>query len=254
VLNDLTVGKYDITVNAGPSYDTMRQESAEFFIAAMQSAKDPATASVVTYLAMKNQDVPGGEEATAMLKKLLPPGIAEDEEENPEMVMTSKGPVPVQQAGMIIDQMEQQMQQIQPMLDQKAQEFQQQEQELKDLRTELENQALKLNYEKQLMKANESFTKQLVQAQEMAADAQQKATLTEAIAQVESIVADYKDQVEQMLEMSKAPQENGEDQRTYELESFMQQHHNQMMDQLNAVVQPLIVAMSRPQDDTQILL
>jgi membrane protein involved in colicin uptake len=35
---------------------------------------------VLTYLAIKNQDVAGAEEATAMLKKLLPPGIAEPEE------------------------------------------------------------------------------------------------------------------------------------------------------------------------------
>jgi hypothetical protein len=116
VLNNLTVGKYDVTVTAGPSYSTMRQESAEFFANAMQSAKDPATAAVVSYLAIQNQDVPGAEVAAKMMATLLPaPAKAVLDQENggeaQQPVMTSQGPVPAEQAGQLIDSLAQALQQ-----------------------------------------------------------------------------------------------------------------------------------------------
>ncbi|MFA7279598.1 MAG: portal protein [Sterolibacterium sp.] len=113
VLNDLTVGKYDVTVSSGPAYSTLRQEAAQFMVGAMQAAKDPAAAAVLTYLAIQNQDVPGGEKAARMLKKLLPPQVLETEDENPDegaMVPTPQGPLPVQQAGQLIQQMGQALQ------------------------------------------------------------------------------------------------------------------------------------------------
>lgn len=255
VLNDMTVGKYDITVAAGPSYDTMRQEAAEFFSSALSSAKDPTTSAILTYLAIQNQDVPGSEEAAAMLKKLIPPNILppEDDKEQGQMVTTSQGPLTVEHAGQVIDQLQQQMQAAQPQLQKQAQENQQQEQELNSLRTELENQTQQLNYDKQLMQAKDAFTKQLVQAQEMAADAQQKATLTEAMAQIESIVAAYKDQVEEMVESVKVPattEAAAEDvlatQKQAGMQEVLQQQHEQMMTQLSGIIQPLTQALSAP--------
>lgn len=105
VMHDLTVGKFDVTVSAGPSYSTKRQEAAEFMTDAIQAAKDPAAASVLTYLAIKNQDLAGAEEATAMLKKLLPPGVVEPEEGEEPMVNTPHGPMPISKVGELIQQM-----------------------------------------------------------------------------------------------------------------------------------------------------
>lgn len=105
VMHDLTVGKFDVTVSAGASYSTKRQEGAEFLTSAMQAAKDPASANVLTYLAMKNQDLAGAEEATEMLKKLLPPGVAEPEEGEEPMVNTPHGPMPASKVGALIQQM-----------------------------------------------------------------------------------------------------------------------------------------------------
>lgn len=108
VMHDLTVGKFDVTVSAGPSYSTKRQEAAEFMTDAMQAAKDPAAASVLTYLAIKNQDLAGAEEATKMLKKLLPPGVAEPEDGEQEaepMIPTPHGPMPASKVGPLIEQM-----------------------------------------------------------------------------------------------------------------------------------------------------
>lgn len=255
VLNDMTVGTYDVTVKSGPSYDTMRQESAEFFSNAMSSAKDPVTSAVVTYLAMKNQDVPGAEEATEMLKKMIPANILPPDQgkEDAPMVMTQKGPVPVEQAGQIIDQLGAHLEQMQPEMEKKAAELAAQEQELVKLRNQLEEKAISVNYESKLQQSRESFTKQLLQAQEEAADAQQKAALTEALAQVEQIVASYTEKVEEMIDSVKTPansleleQDQADKAKQSELQGLLQQQHEQMFAQLQAVVSPLVAAMSAP--------
>lgn len=113
ILNNMSAGTYDITIANGPSYTTMRQESAEFFANAMQSAKDPATSAVLTYLAMKNQDVPGADIATKMMKALLPPQVAGIEEaengkDEEQTVMTQAGPLPLSQVPQAIAQLQQQ--------------------------------------------------------------------------------------------------------------------------------------------------
>ena len=77
---NLGVGKYDVVVNVGPSFTSKRAEAAEFLTNAVQAAKDPATANVLTYLALKSQDWAGADEAVDMLKKLLPPQVVEAEE------------------------------------------------------------------------------------------------------------------------------------------------------------------------------
>lgn len=73
------------------------------------------TNAIVTYLAMRSSDAPGAEEATKMLKTVLPPPVQAvlDEDKNDEqeqMVNTPKGPVPAGQIGQILAQMEQQLQ------------------------------------------------------------------------------------------------------------------------------------------------
>lgn len=114
VLHDMTCQNYSVTVTAGASYSTLRQENSEFFAKAMQSAKDPATASVVTYLAMKNNDAPDADEATKMLKALLPPQVISAMSDNKDepMVQTSKGPLPVSQVPQALSAMEQHIQQL----------------------------------------------------------------------------------------------------------------------------------------------
>lgn len=110
---NLTIGKYDVSVQTGPGFLTKRQEASEFLTNAVQAAKDPATANILTYLAIKNQDWAGAEEAEKMLKKTLPPGVVEPEEgEEQPMVPTPQGPVPVEQAGQMIAQLMQQVVQV----------------------------------------------------------------------------------------------------------------------------------------------
>lgn len=78
ILNDLTVGKYDVAVTAGPSFTTQRVEAAQSMIEFMGAA--PAAAPVIMDLVATNMDWPGSEEIAKRLKKILPPGIAESED------------------------------------------------------------------------------------------------------------------------------------------------------------------------------
>lgn len=74
---NFSLGKYEVVVNTGPSFTTKRAEAADFLTSAVQSAKDPATSNTLAYLAMKNQDWAGAEEATTAMKALLPPQVAQ---------------------------------------------------------------------------------------------------------------------------------------------------------------------------------
>jgi hypothetical protein len=70
---DLTAGKYDLTVEAGPSFTTRREEAANQMIALIQAF--PEAAPVLGDLLAKNLDWPGAEEIAERLKLLLPPQL-----------------------------------------------------------------------------------------------------------------------------------------------------------------------------------
>ena len=82
---NLGVGTYDVTVSTGPSYSTGRQEAATILTELANSAKDPASAAVMRYLAIKNSDFHGSDEMVKALKVLLPPPVlaALDGDEEP---------------------------------------------------------------------------------------------------------------------------------------------------------------------------
>ncbi len=81
VVNDLSVGKYDVTVTTGPSFNTKRMESASAMMQFVQAA--PQTAGLVMDLIAKNMDWPGADEFAKRFRKALPPGIAEPNPDEP---------------------------------------------------------------------------------------------------------------------------------------------------------------------------
>lgn len=136
---NLNVGKYDVTVKVGPAFTTRREEAAEFMVNIASAAKDPATVQIATYLALKHSDMPGSDEAIKMLKKAMPPGMVEEEGEEPvPMVATPQGPIPAPAAGELISQLMQQVAQSDEQL-KKVGDLQQIEQQVKDeaMRVEL---------------------------------------------------------------------------------------------------------------------
>jgi hypothetical protein len=65
---DLTVGKYDVTVDSGPSFTTRREEAANQMIDFIGAY--PASAPIVGPLLAKNLDWPGSEEIADGLQAL----------------------------------------------------------------------------------------------------------------------------------------------------------------------------------------
>jgi hypothetical protein len=67
-VNDLSRGRYDVTVSVGPTFATQRMEAAELLTNIMQSA--PETAPILADLVVKNMDGPGTDEASKRLRRM----------------------------------------------------------------------------------------------------------------------------------------------------------------------------------------
>lgn len=74
---NLTVGKYDVTVAAGPNYSTQREEARESMIRLITAF--PGAAAVTADLVADAMDWPNANVFSKRLKSLLPPGVIDDE-------------------------------------------------------------------------------------------------------------------------------------------------------------------------------
>lgn len=75
--NDITVGKYAVTVEAGPSYATKRQETSESLMQLVQAF--PPVAQVAGDLIVKSLDIADADVIADRLKTMLPPQIQQAE-------------------------------------------------------------------------------------------------------------------------------------------------------------------------------
>lgn len=112
VLNDLTIGRYGVTFDSGPSYATMREEAAESMIAMGQSW--PKLMDIAGDKVVKAMDWPGAEEIAQRIKATIPANITQqDEGENGQ----EQGPPPLppeveqalQNASQMVDDLQQQL-------------------------------------------------------------------------------------------------------------------------------------------------
>lgn len=125
-LYDLTTGKYDVTCEAGPSFTTKREESANQMMEFVQAF--PQSAQFIGDLIAKNLDWPGADDIAKRLKLMLPPQI---QGQNPQL-----------------QQMQQQMQQMdgqaKQAIAQLHQEMQQKDMQLKSMQQDKQIEAQKL--------------------------------------------------------------------------------------------------------------
>ena len=75
---DLTTGRYDIIVKAGPSFTTMREEAATQMMELLRAF--PQAAPVIGDIVARNLDWPGAEEISERLKQLIPGGMGQDDQ------------------------------------------------------------------------------------------------------------------------------------------------------------------------------
>lgn len=110
ILNDMTVGQYDVTISAGPSYDTLRQEAVEGMV--QVASKWPKLMDVAGDKVIRNMDWPGADEIAERVAKTIPPELRDQGDEQPQMVQTPNGPVPMEQAGQMLAELSMQVQEM----------------------------------------------------------------------------------------------------------------------------------------------
>ena len=121
--HDLTIGKYDVAVKAGPSYATRRLEIQNMMSNIMQT--NPQLVSVMGDLFFKYSDMPGADVIAARLKKTIPPQLLQGEDDK--------------NANQIPPEVQQKMQQMAEAIQQDSQVIQQGAQELQRLQKELQD-------------------------------------------------------------------------------------------------------------------
>lgn len=121
VLYQLDVGKYDVTIDVGPSFASKRQEAATSMMEVTRSM--PQLMQIAGDILVKNMDWPGAQELADRIKKTLPPGLADD----------PKKPSPLP------PQVQQQMNQMNQMIESMTQQLQTANQKIETKSIELES-------------------------------------------------------------------------------------------------------------------
>jgi hypothetical protein len=169
IQNDLTRGKYDVRVGVGPSYRTRRIEAASSMVELARVF--PQVLQVAGDLVAKNLDWPGADEMAERLKKLLPPGIADDEDQDQEQLAAQ------QQAAQQQAQVQQQLLQL----------------EMAEKQANIENKqadtaAKEATSVKTVTEAQQNELENAVQVAELAAQQQNQALLSQALGEIVQLV------------------------------------------------------------------
>lgn len=108
---DLTAGKYDLTVDTGPSYSTRREEAANQMVELLRAF--PQAAPYVGDLLAKNLDWPGAEEISKRLAAMLPPEIKNDGQQDPQVAAMAQQMELMKAQGMqVIQQLQERIKQL----------------------------------------------------------------------------------------------------------------------------------------------
>ena len=112
ILNDVTVGEYDIVMDTGPGYNSKRQEAVESMMALF--AADPALIQQAGDLLVRNMDFPGADTIADRLAVNNPLAKVDDKSKVPPRIQME-----LQKSQATIQQLQQQMQQMQQFIKQR---------------------------------------------------------------------------------------------------------------------------------------
>ena len=96
LFNSIKQGKYNVTVDLGPTYATQRQEAANTLLALVQTM--PSLQTVAADLVAASLDIQGADELRDRLRKMLPPGLVPPKEGEQQQQLP---PSPQQQMAML---------------------------------------------------------------------------------------------------------------------------------------------------------
>ena len=115
---DLSVGKYDVEVKAGPSFTTRREEARAEMAQVLQAAGNSPAAPVLLAGFIKNSDWPGADKIAAKIEATLPPQLQDGPQSPIERQMAQQ----IAQMQQALQQAGQQVQQLQGELQNKQAE------------------------------------------------------------------------------------------------------------------------------------
>lgn len=104
ILNNLSVGRYDVRMDTGPSFNTQRDQSFQLMLQLMQF--NPELASIAGDLIIKDSPLVNAKEIAERMKKMMPPQVLGDDQQLPPQVQAQ-----VQQMDQAIQQLQQELQQ-----------------------------------------------------------------------------------------------------------------------------------------------
>ena len=104
-MHDLKLGKYDVAVKVGPSFESKRQEMTEAMIEL--SSKNPQLMQIAGDLVVKNMDWPGAEKIAERIEKMLPPQLRDTPDGKPAPSSPPPEVLAAQEQGKAIMQAEQ---------------------------------------------------------------------------------------------------------------------------------------------------
>lgn len=79
LVHDISYGRYDVVMEVGKSYKTQRQEAAELQMEILK-VLGPEKAANIVHLIIKNLGIPGSDEVSAVLRKMLPDALKSEDE------------------------------------------------------------------------------------------------------------------------------------------------------------------------------
>jgi hypothetical protein len=104
---DLSAGKYDLTVDTGPSFTTRREEAANQMIELLRAF--PQAAPFIGDMLAKNLDWPGADEISKRLKIMLPPQLQNEDGPTPKEAQMQQT---IEQGMQMMQQMQQRIQEL----------------------------------------------------------------------------------------------------------------------------------------------
>ena len=78
---DIGMGRYDVTISTGPSYQSKRQEAAASMLEFVKAF--PQVVPIIGHLVVKSMDWPGAQEISELMKRMLPPELQDQEDTDP---------------------------------------------------------------------------------------------------------------------------------------------------------------------------
>lgn len=197
---DLTVGRYDVTVTAGPSYTTQRQEAAQQMVELIRAYPDAAP--IIGDLVAKNLDWPGAEEIAARLKAMLPPQIQALEQDGKQVSPeAAQAMAQAQQAMQMVQAQAQQAQQLMAQAEQEKSAAEKAKAEIKTMIADLKTQQAELKAAEANLRANVAEAGAQIQQREMAVVSQAEQVARQAETSAQAGQQSAADMVQQALQV-----------------------------------------------------